>query len=105
MKKTETTTTKNTVVLCACGCEGLARKMFLQGHDARAKGNLIRYMAANGGSLAGYELPTGQGAELVKYAVGGGFGGRFLGAPTKAATVRKPRTTRAKAQAQAESAA
>lgn len=74
--------------MCICHCGEPTTNQFRQGHDARGKGQLIRWMKEHEGTFAGFPND-----ELVAYALAGGFQGRFLGTPTKApAKAKTPRT-------------
>lgn len=95
--KTETKTTK-APKLCLCACGETTTNLFRQGHDARAKGQMLRHMAEHKGTLVGFANKA-----LAKYATEAeagakpAFGGRFLGI----ATVGTPRTRKAKQEAAA----
>lgn len=74
--------------MCICHCGEATTNQFRQGHDARAKGQLIRWMKDHKDTLIGF-----QNDELIVYALAGGFSGRFVGVQTK----RAPRAPKAEA--------
>lgn len=82
------------VKMCLCHCGEPTTNRFRQGHDARGKGQLIRWMGDHNGTLAGFPND-----ELVQYAVGGGFSGRFAGVAVKVVTRTRSKKEAPKAEA------